>query len=289
MGDTLDRRMFSMNLEKVFSRLRPSIVAFGSKAVLTKDGKPPTLPGILGTGFVVRPDGIVVTNRHVAEVLEKLPRHPKTNQSAAFALVFTEIRKEREGLGMGAHMIEIDSFHLLTSFSSPDDYYGNGVPDLAFVQLGVTDLPAVKLASYDWSVRVGMEIATAGFPMGEDPLVVNGALAQGTPLLRRGIVSGVSPFPCPQPHGFVIDVMSQGGASGSPIFRTDKPEVNGILYAGFPQSNITYAFPASFISFALAIYLQKHHQPLAGLPSFRELKAPDETKTSFEPHEWDAV
>src|SRR6185503_16108960 len=34
------------------------------------------------------------------------------------------------------------------------------------------------------------------------------------------------------PHGFTVNVMTQGGASGSPIFLTSSGAVVGILYAG---------------------------------------------------------
>jgi len=278
-----------MKLQKVFLKLRPSIVAFGSLLARGKDGKPPSVPPIVGTGFFVHPGGVVATNRHVAEFLLSLPCHPKLKKWAAFAFVFTSIRKQRQGLGMGAHMVDIHSIHPLTTFSTPDDYYGEPIPDLAFAQLRVREVPAVKLATKNWSIRVGMDIATAGFPLGEDPLVIEGAIAQGTPLLRRGIVSAVNPFPCPQPHGFVIDIMSQGGASGSPIFRTDKPEVNGILYAGFDGSNITYAVPSLLIRDALSVYLKKCYEELKDTPSINEIPMSEETKTSFAADEWDAV
>ena len=74
-----------------------------------------------------------------------------------------------------------------------------------------------------------MPIATAGFPMGDVSLTALQKLNQMTPFLRRGIVSSVFPFPVPQPHGFTIDVIQQGGSSGSPIFYEDRPEVVGMM------------------------------------------------------------
>lgn len=60
-----------------------------------------------------------------------------------------------------------------------------------------------------------------------------GRASQISAFARRGIVSTVLPCACADPHGFSVDILSEGGASGSPIFRTDDPRVIGILHAGF--------------------------------------------------------
>jgi len=73
----------------------------------------------------------------------------------------------------------------------------------------------------------GREIGTAGFPMGTDALVFFAEgeslprLRQVSTTLRRGIIASLLPYDFPNPHGFTIDVMTQGGASGSPVFATD--------------------------------------------------------------------
>ena len=261
-----------MNLPDVFSSLRPSIVAFGSRLASTKDGKPPAFLPIIGTGFVVHGAGVVVTNRHVAEALSKLPREPSTNRFLGCSVVFSPVKEDRAGHGLDIHLVDIHGFQMLSKFTSTSQFYGESLPDIAFGQLRIRDLPPVKLATDDWYLRIGMEVATAGFPLGEDPLIVNGVVAQGTPLLRRGIVSGVNPLPCPQPHGFTIDIMSQGGASGSPIFRTDSPEVVGILYAGFSGTNITFGVPSLVIQQALSWFLESKYVELRDVPTLDELR-----------------
>jgi S1-C subfamily serine protease len=279
-----------MSLESTFTKLQPSIVAFGSKFTKSSNGAPPIFPALIGTGFVVDARGVVATNRHVAEALMALPSHPATGEHGAFGLVFTEVAPENEGYAMGAHMVELVGIQVLSDFVADDYYYGAKVPDLAFVQLAVTELPAVQLATQDWSWHIGMEIATAGFPLGEDPLVVHGIVGQATPLLRRGIISSLNPFQCPQPHGFTIDVMSQGGASGSPIFRTDNAEVVGILHAGFEGTNITFGVTSFFISEALKSYFEVEDLSLDGIPTFEELKSSKKKrKPEFGPSDWSAV
>src|SRR5205085_639410 len=80
---------------------------------------------------------------------------------------------------------------------------------------------------------------------------------QMTPILRQGIIASVFPFPCPTPHGFTIDVMTLGGESGSPIFRKDRPEVIGLLHAGFENTNITLALPSLLVDQAYKTILEQ--------------------------------
>ncbi len=81
-------------LSDTFSTIRRSIVAFASLAVVTKRGRQPSFPSLIGTGFVVDTRGIVATNRHVVRALEKLPNNPATGVGSAIALTFSEVQQE---------------------------------------------------------------------------------------------------------------------------------------------------------------------------------------------------
>ena len=102
-------------------------------------------------------------------------------------------------------------------------------------------LPKLELATDSGSLREGVEVGTIGFPMGRDALMAPGWLHQLSPFLQRGVISAVLPFPCPTPHSFVINVMSIGGASGSPVFLADSPKVIGILNSGLVNNVATLA------------------------------------------------
>src|SRR5208337_3593458 len=93
-------------------------------------------------------------------------------------------------------------------------------------------IPSLRFAEGDYYVNIGMEVSTLGYPLGEVPLTVSGRLNQMTPFLRRGTVSSVFPFPVPKPHGFTIDIMQQGGSSGSPILSIESEAVIGMMRAG---------------------------------------------------------
>jgi hypothetical protein len=111
-------------------------------------------------------------------------------------------------------------------------YYGPPKPDVALVYVKMKDLPCLKVKYNKEKIKEGREIATAGFPMGTDTLMAPGYLHQITPTLRKGIISAVLPFECNTPHALMIDIMTQGGASGSPVFFPDSDEIVGVLNAG---------------------------------------------------------
>lgn len=260
-----------LTLADTFDTIRPSIVAFASRFVPTPVMGAPLFPEIIGTGFVVDRDGIVVTNRHVIEALQKLPRHPVTGAGSDIAIVWSKPEVVGEGHTLPILFVEIKGYSSITSFSSNGPYYGEDLPDLGFVQLKVRGIPALPLADEPYILRQGIEVATAGFPLGTDSLIPYGKVSQLTPLLRRGVVSSLLPFPCPHPHGFTMDIMSQGGASGSPVFLTDAPRVVGMVHAGFPGTNLTLAVPSILIRDALSACTNGAPLDLSDVPTLESL------------------
>lgn len=255
-------------LVKTFEAVRPSVVAFASRIVLREK---PAFPEIIGTGFVVDGRGLVATNKHVIDALRALPRHPRTNESPAFCILPTSIQSSGNERFLGTLFVSIRGYNALESFVPAGPYYGESVPDFGFVQIEVQELPALGLAEEAFSLRVGMPIATAGFPLGTQALLTYDKISQVMPFLREGIVSSVLPFPCPYPHGFTIDTMAQGGASGSPIFSRDHPMVVGILHAAFAGTNITYGVPSSILAKGLRECLKSSPLDLTGVPTLPEL------------------
>lgn len=79
--------MRCMGLPETFQIIRACIVAIGSRLTQTLETEKPISPTIVGTGFIVDKRGIVARNRHVADALAALPRHPKTGASCALAIL----------------------------------------------------------------------------------------------------------------------------------------------------------------------------------------------------------
>ena len=238
------------------------------------------------------------TWRLVATMPLSVTIHPTTGE-AGYAAVLFDTGVEKNAPYMRWMMVDISSVGMLSEFTSDAQWYGEAMPDIAFVQLRLRGTPFLRLADEDYYAKPGTPIATSGFPMGRDPLTMMGKVNQVTPFLRRGIVSSVFPFSIPRPHGFTIDIMQQGGSSGSPIFYDDKPIVVGMMAAGlrdfapvmigttpslipFP-TNISIAVAAHMIALALPTFLQS---PFAvnssAFPTLDEWKASQQPSDELE-------
>jgi S1-C subfamily serine protease len=298
-----------MTLPETFAAVRPGIVAFISKLALPLGDQMPKFPQIFGTGFFVDQRGLVATNRHVAESFEQLPRHPTTGALTVGAAIFLEARQSEGGTVMGMVFADVSAWWILERFEFGGEWYGENVPDLAFVQLKVTETPALKLDDQPETLRAGISIATAGFPMGSTPILMHGTVTQLAPMLRRGIISSVFPFAAPFPHGFTIDAMIQPGASGSPVFLEDSPIVIGMIQAvlrdraaativsGEPMfsgtlsvplsTNISIALPGHLIAKALQSFCEGNPLNREGLPTLESMIPKDGGR--YEEINWDTI
>lgn len=134
-----------------------------------------------------------------------------------------------------------------------------------------------------------MDVATIGYPMGNLPLTALGKLNQTSPFIPHGIVSSLFPFPTALPHGFTMDIMQQGGSSGSPVLRATDGVVVGMMSSGVPEwrvaqskqaslayslnTNISIAEPAHIIQKALDELRSTQPIKVDKLPTLPELRA----------------
>jgi S1-C subfamily serine protease len=259
-----------MDLTNAYLKVKGSVVAF-VPVFLPRSGagaEPPPIFPIVGTGFVVHPDGLIATNAHVISVLGKLPRPPGTPRGVwpARALL---LKLAPEGVLMIG--LEIAGVFDIDAGLLDGPHYGHEHPDIGLVLVKTTELPAVELDDAT-IIEEGREVATAGYPMGTQALLASGEIDHMSPTLQRGIVSAVLPMAGVRPNAYKINVMVQGGASGSPVFLSDSGKVIGIAKASLldpvqtPEgsttvllpTNISYAVPARFLATALELLRTKH-------------------------------
>jgi Trypsin-like peptidase domain len=239
-----------MNLSEAYELIRPAVVAFSPKYVpLPATQRPPAIPPIVGTGFIVA-DGMVVTNDHVIEALLRAPKPPEAPiEEFPFVVQLLHFLEKNEISGAptgGVARIPLEVLGVFKlgelKFSESGYYYGPRKPDFSVVDVKAKGLPVVELMPDASKVREGVEVGALGYPSGSDLLTPPGWLHHVGPTLQKGIVSAVLPFRCPAPHSFLVEIMSLGGASGSPVFLADDPRAIGILNAGFEDLARTFSF-----------------------------------------------
>lgn len=281
-----------MSLHTVYPSIKEGIVAFVARHFEFAGNESQAFPPILGTGFVVRESGLIATNHHVIKAFKKIPKLPNTKDkdwsAAAFLLKW---HKEGDLMGILELPLFIEGVFVVGAFDPGKVYYGPPKPDIAFVKVKATGLSPLSVDS-SVEIREGLAVATAGFPMGRDALAAPGWIHQLTPTLQTGIVSAVMPFPCPTPHAFAINVMTQGGASGSPVFLPGDGRVIGILHAGLidplPVSQkaaiplpttISHVVPAHYITNSLDSIERDRATDLEPAPDTKSLEEIVESAT----------
>lgn len=228
-------------LPELIIKLKPSVVALA----IYSPASSPRLK-LLGSGFVVAPGNLIVTNHHVIAT----PLDKERNESYVVL----------SGHGQQPQVHQIKKTRLDRSH------------DLALLEISET-LPAVKLASPEY-VAEGTELAFTGYP-------ITGVLGL-YPATHAALLSALTPIAIPADNSQVIsaatlrqlrdpfmiyqlDGTAYPGNSGSMLYRQDTGEVVGVINMVLVKSSREAILSdPSGISYAIPV---KHlHQLLSSTP-----------------------
>lgn len=215
-------------------RIKASVVGVGTYQATRR---PPNQ--LLGTGFVIAPGNLVVTNAHVIDV-----ELDTAHREQLVVYIGQGRRPERRE----ASILARDKRH-----------------DLAVLRVGGDPLPAMQLAT-DELPPEGTAIAFTGFPLG--------AVLGLYPVTHRGIISALTPIIEPamtsrqisasdvkflrDPYRVLqLDTIAYPGNSGSAVYRVSDGAVVGVINKVFVKgtkedalsnpSAITYAIPVRYV------------------------------------------
>lgn len=226
----------SAGLVEAIERIKPSVVLVGTY-------KPTGSPRFRfrGTGFVVAPGNLVVSNAHVL---------PPPGDEADGSTLVVQVRTGPSSFQMRATKLVVKDIQ----------------HDLTLLQIDGPPVPALVVGNSD-AVREGQSLAFMGFPIGS----VLGYSAVTHRATVSSITAAVPPTPSAQQLSapairslrvgkfdiFQLDATAYPGNSGGPLFDPETGEVVGVLNmvllkgtresALSQPSGISYAVPGRYV------------------------------------------
>ena len=227
----------------MFPEIKKATVALVHATLDRTANNPENMPyTIHGTGFCIDPRGVIVTARHVMESFMSQSsvdsiastaevgdaegtHHTQIEQVTPFAVIpmgqvgptHTGFAMITPDIGMGLTDCDLGMMRLRPHGAFPDGY------------------PYVPLAEFNELVEA-IEVGTCGFPLGNDLQTHFGTI---TSSFSRGILSAIIPVPeCDEENvqGFQLNLNSNPGNSGGPVFSWDTGRVFGVLVSGLERA-----------------------------------------------------
>lgn len=269
------------DVSKMAYGVKPSVVrinAYATAQFRTDAGVVNTGAGGSGSGFIIHPDGLILTSGHVVAITRDaaaLERELRRNGAIAALLKrhsIDELRRARQEERLERMIAEIaaqGSLDKIAVVSDVDLSNGTKLPftieryspalsergaDLALLRIGRKNLPVLPLGDSE-HVRVGDSIWTFGYPAvaSSSDDVIGGWLSRDTDLeatLNPGSITAIKRDVTGTPV-FQSNVAIYRGNSGGPAVNRDG-EVIGISTWGHRDAEVKFLVPVNVAKTFLA-------------------------------------
>lgn len=203
----------------VVKKVSPAVVTIGITATAQPffDGPAREIKQDIGSGFIVKDNGLIITNRHVV-----------SDPEAEYRIITSENK----------------SYDVSKIYRDPTS-------DLAILKIEATNLPTVELGDSD-KLQVGQFALAIGTALGEFRSTVTTGVVSG---LSRGITAG-SPFEGAEDLENVIQTSApiNPGNSGGPLLNSSGQVIGVNVAVARGAENIGFALPINLLKDSLKTF-----------------------------------
>jgi S1-C subfamily serine protease len=241
-----------MELPDAIDQVRPSIVQI---RVDPLHPSPSQEGRVIGTGFWVHPDGLILTARHVTRDAQKVMAAVPDGQLRLGMAIpnLTGPLTIRSSFEItDAELVEEDSRHDVALLRAPNNPFTSGRQSGVHRLgdgVGINALWGLASLS-NVAVRDGEPIAVSGYPMAEPALVTTSggiASAFGTDIQEIQLAQGPPGFTVPDTaDSYLANVAVNPGNSGGPVYRVTDGSVIGVCVAFRVASGQLESQPSPF-------------------------------------------
>ena len=240
-----------MRLQEIIKQVKPAVVAMSA---IKKGGPKGFVFDIVGSGFNIHPNGLVVTNHHVIKCFvdnfmqrKQVPGYEidmlqgEALNALFYALVDDPSLKRT---------IKLFSQVVRSSFYDEEKDFS-----LCTLSQIKDSLPYLRLEDSN-KVEEGDEVCVCGFPYGSN---LHDAVSGVHISVCTGIISSIIPFagvPEDYIQAFQLDILLNPGNSGGPVIHAKSGRVIGIATSTYSPKQSGVAVPSG-ISFAIPINFVK--------------------------------
>lgn len=241
-----------MDLPDAIELVQPSIVQIRVDSQAPKPGQPGI---VVGTGFWVHPDGLILTARHVAQDVQKaIATTPggRLNLGMAIPNLTGPLTIRSSFELVEAQVVEEDPRHDIALIRCLNNPFTSGrTSGVHTVGSGLAVNALWGLAALsDQPVRDGEAVGISGYPLAEPALITtSGGIASAFGTDIQQIQSPRAPIGFTIPDvadRYLADVAVNPGNSGGPVYRINDGSVIGVCVAFKIAAVQSAALPSPF-------------------------------------------